>query len=227
MANIKQSELKKNIVSIPEVVAFLKQQIKKGNLAPGQRLVEADITRDTGASRSRVRAAFQQMAAEGLITIEEFRGAAVKRYTLEEVTHLYMVRKVLEGLATHTITKAADPIVLRKIRDIQEKMNLSEKNHNNAEFARLNNEWHSTIVAASNNTYIIEFLDRLKIPIFRYLHNMFYEGSVVENANKEHKKITEAILSGDAGKAEKLMQKHIESALLKIERDNDETFTTI
>jgi DNA-binding GntR family transcriptional regulator len=214
----------KSVVSVPEVVNYLKNEIKQGNLVPGQRLVEADLTRATGASRSRVRSAFQQLVVEGLVTIEEYRGASVKRYTLDEVRHLYKVRQVLEGLAARTVAENGDQAVMKQIRELQKQMDACEKSRNNVEFARLNEEWHTTIAAGSGNHYLIEFLDRLKIPIFRYLLNMLYEGTVVPEANRDHKVISRAILSGDGDEAEKLMKRHIGDALFKLERDNDSAF---
>src|SRR5690349_10615787 len=68
-------------VTVREVIEWIRERIRRGRLVPGQRLVEADIIREVGASRSRVREALQRLATEGLVTIEEFRGASVKHFT--------------------------------------------------------------------------------------------------------------------------------------------------
>ena len=72
-----------------DVADGIRQRIRLGRYVPGQRLIEGDLIRETGASRSRVREALQRLAIEGLITIEEFRGASVKRITWDEVRQIY------------------------------------------------------------------------------------------------------------------------------------------
>ena len=65
------------------VADWVRERIRLGKLVPGQRLIEADMVRETGASRSKVREALQRLESEGLVTIEEFRGASVKRLGIE------------------------------------------------------------------------------------------------------------------------------------------------
>ena len=81
------------------VADWVRERIRLGKLVPGQRLVEADMVRDTGASRSKVREALQRLESEGLVTIEEFRGASVRRLGIDEVRQIYQTRMALEGLA--------------------------------------------------------------------------------------------------------------------------------
>ena len=66
-----------------EVAGWVRNRIRNGRFSPGQRLVEVDIIRQTGASRSKVREALQRLEGEGLVQIEEFRGASVKSTGLD------------------------------------------------------------------------------------------------------------------------------------------------
>src|SRR5690349_21951023 len=86
-------------LSVSAVVEWIRDRIRRGRLVPGQRLVEADIMREVSASRSRVREALQRLSAEGLVTIEEFRGASVKQFSRDEIRQIYRARMALEGLA--------------------------------------------------------------------------------------------------------------------------------
>src|SRR5688572_29410348 len=76
-----------------EVMDWIRERIRRGRFVPGQRLVEADIMRELpAATRSRVREALQRLESEGLVTIEEFRGASVKRFTHEDLRQMYRAR---------------------------------------------------------------------------------------------------------------------------------------
>src|SRR5512139_3432114 len=90
------------------VVDWVREHIRHGRLVPGQRLVEADIVAATGASRSKVREALRRLESEGLLTIEEFRGASVKRLGPDEVRQIYQTRMALEGLAARECALRAD-----------------------------------------------------------------------------------------------------------------------
>ena len=90
------------------VVDWVREHIRHGRLVPGQRLVEADIVAATGASRGKVREALRRLESEGLLTIEEFRGASVKRLGRDEVRQIYQARMALEGLAARECALRAD-----------------------------------------------------------------------------------------------------------------------
>src|SRR5690348_17337424 len=90
-----------------EIANWIRSQIRGQRLVPGQRLVEVDIIRQTGGSRFKVREAFQRLAAEGLVEIEEFRGASVRNATMDEVRQLYTARGALEGLCAADFTRKA------------------------------------------------------------------------------------------------------------------------
>ncbi|HTM96992.1 MAG TPA: GntR family transcriptional regulator [Croceibacterium sp.] len=192
---------------------WLRERIRLGIFVPGQRLVEADITRDTGAPRSRVREALRRLETEGLIEIEEFRGASVKRITWDEVRQIYRARMALEGLAAREFALADDPERKRQLAEIQEEMNRWESTGDHDRFARLNGDWHRLIVAGSGNEYVGAFLERLVIPVYRLLFSTFYNTTRIDGANADHRRITQAICDGNPDEAEAAMRQHIDNGL--------------
>eukprot|EP01035_Chromulina_nebulosa_P039020 gene39020-52718_t len=94
-ATTSRSDARRDVTSA-DVAAWLRDRIRLGRVAPGQRLIEADVVRDTGASRGRVREALQRLETEGLIVIEEFRGASVRSFTPDETRQIYRARMALE-----------------------------------------------------------------------------------------------------------------------------------
>ena len=201
-------------VAATEVMDWIRERIRRGSFVPGQRLVEADIMRELPtATRSRVREALQRLASEGLVTIEEFRGASVKRFTHDDLRQMYRARMALEGMAAADFAAADKPDLKRRLQKIQTELNGIENSVDHERFARLNEEWHRLIIEGSGNEFIRMFLERLRIPIYRLLIATFYSARRIDNANAGHRKITEAIVNGRAKDAERLMREHIAEGL--------------
>ena len=73
--------------------------IEKGRFVPGQRIIEADLTRELKVSRGPVREAFKRLAGEGVLVLSKHRGAFIRAQTREEVLNMMSVLEVLSGLA--------------------------------------------------------------------------------------------------------------------------------
>ena len=80
------------------VVERVRDAILTGELSPGQRLVEAELTERFATSRGTVRQALLHLEGLGLVTRERNRGARVRAITLEEAVEVTEARAVLEGL---------------------------------------------------------------------------------------------------------------------------------
>lgn len=210
---IKKSAGAPRAVGVADIVTWIRERIRSGRFVPGQRLVEADIVRELGASRSRVREALKRLAAEGVVAIEEFKGASVRHLTRDEIVQLYRARMALEGLAAGDCAGNATADIKQRLAKLQKELNALEHSGNHERFARLNDEWHRLIVEGSGNAYIQSFVERLRIPVYRLLFSTFYSAGRIDNANADHRLITRAIVAGRAKEAEKLMRQHIADAL--------------
>jgi DNA-binding GntR family transcriptional regulator len=218
----KPSAARAEPITVVGVVEWIRERIRRGRFVPGQRLIEADIMRELPASRSRVREALQRLATEGLVTIEEFRGASVKHFTHDELTQMYRARMALEGLAAGDFAAAAEPELKRRLVRIQNELNEIEGSADHERFARLNDEWHRLIIEGSGNQFVRMFVERLRVPIYRLLFSTFYNARRIDKANAGHRRITDAIVQGKAKDAERLMRDHIEegmNALAELESD--------
>jgi len=82
-----------------QVLDNLRQAIIERHLAPGQRLIERELVELTGVSRTSIREALRELAAEGLVTAIPNRGTIVASVTADEARQLFEVRSALEALA--------------------------------------------------------------------------------------------------------------------------------
>ncbi len=196
-------------VKASDVVALLREQIRLGRLVPRQRLVEADIVQETGASRSKVREALRRLESEGLVSIEEFRGASVRHLSMDEVHQIYKARMALEGMAAAEFALSDNSKLKKQLQKLQTGMNSLERTGRHDQFAQLNDAWHATIIEGSGNHYADQFLKQLSVPVYRLLFTTFYSSQRIDRANADHKVITRAIVEGRGADAEQAMRNHI------------------
>lgn len=82
-----------------QVIDKLRRAIIAGEFKAGQRLIERELVEKTGVSRTSIREALIELAAEGLVTTTPNKGTAVAKLSGSEIRDLYEVRSALEGLA--------------------------------------------------------------------------------------------------------------------------------
>ncbi|MEK8052720.1 GntR family transcriptional regulator [Ideonella sp. DXS22W] len=200
--------------AIDAVVSHVKQQIKLGALTAGHRLVEAEIVAATGASRAHVRDALKQLATEGFVQIEEFKGASIRRLSRAEVIEMYQLRELLEGfairLAAQSTWTAADKAELRALQAALDK---AERALQQDHFRQLNDDYHNLIRRVANHQLALEVLERLRLPLLLAQFHRFFDSKALKSANADHRQMTTALLAGDAATAEKVMRRHVTDSL--------------
>ncbi|MES2604689.1 MAG: GntR family transcriptional regulator [Pseudomonadota bacterium] len=192
-----------------DVAELLREKIRVGRLVPGQRLVEADIVKETQASRGKVREALRRLETEGLVSIEEFRGASVRQLSMDEVHQIYKARMALESMAAGEFARRDDSKPKKQLQKLQTAMNALERTGDHGRFAQLNDAWHALIIDGSGNRYAAQFLRQLTVPVYRLLFSSFYNAQRIDHANADHKIITKAIVEGRVEDAERAMRNHI------------------
>jgi DNA-binding GntR family transcriptional regulator len=90
-----------------QVSDLLRREIVEMRLRPGQRLVERELIERIGVSRTTIREALRQLAAEGLVTTIPQKGAIVAIPSPKEAAEVYEVRALLEGLAAREFARYA------------------------------------------------------------------------------------------------------------------------
>lgn len=95
-------------VPVRELAAdALRQAIIRGDLLPGERLVEPELAKRMGVSRPSIREALSQLAAEKLVTIVPNKGPSVANITWKEAQDIYHVRSLMEGEAAYLFAGCA------------------------------------------------------------------------------------------------------------------------
>jgi len=90
-----------------QVKEVLLERILRGELKPGDRLVETRIAQELGTSQAPVREALRDLELANLVESEPFRGSRVRHVSDEELLQTFPVRAVLEELAAKGAARTA------------------------------------------------------------------------------------------------------------------------
>ena len=194
-----------------EIADWIRSQIRAARFVPGQRLVEVDLIRQTRGSRFKVREALQRLAAEGLVEIEEFRGASVREASMEEVRQLYRARAALEGICAGDFARLATDAERAALLALAEEMEACVESGTREQFGQLNARWHTLIMQVTGNAVIEGLVKRLNTPVHHLLFETFYRGDRLREAVADHRVIVDAVMARDAPAAEAAMRQHIEN----------------
>lgn len=99
-----------------QVLVALRTAILDFKLKPGQRLVERELIEQLGVSRTSIREALRELAAEGLVTVVPQRGAIVSTPTRTDAIDLYEVRAALESLVVQRFVERANDSQVERLQ---------------------------------------------------------------------------------------------------------------
>jgi len=191
----------------------LRLAIYHGELAPGQRLVEAEVAGRYDASRAAVREALALLSNEGLVVRERNRGARVRPVSIEEAIEIFEARAVLEGLCA---AKAATVLTARERRDLKalsSPMAEAVRRNDIIVYNQTSLQVHTKIQEIAKQVTVGGMLDRLRYQSVRYqFHVALLPGRPAQGL-KEHLAIIEAVCARDPAAAEAAMRDHLFSII--------------
>lgn len=141
------------------VYGIVRERILNGVYGPGYRVVIDVLAEEFAVSALPVREAIRRLEAEGLIIYRPNAGAQVAPADPAMYEEQLTVLAVLEGFATGLAAPLLQPSDLAELRRINKEMAEAMERLDALTFGRLNNAFHSYIVARCNNQAIIGLLE--------------------------------------------------------------------
>lgn len=198
--------------SLPNRLAdWLREEILAGGLAPGARLVEAELVLRSGTSRVTLREALRILAQEGLLDLSPHRGASVRRLSNQELHELFGVRAAIEAFAAGAAARRRDPGVMEHLQVLARRMRQAVTKGDMAGYGRLAAEFHETLVAAGDNAILTDMYGQIRARLRRYQAAMSRLPKLPQTSIAEHDAILAAIAKGDAAAAMALTNAHLDS----------------
>ena len=227
-AEAEQAAARAEMTSPERVVDAILRAIRAGTYVPGQRLIEADLTRDYQVSRGPVREALKRLAAEGVLTLTRHRGAYVRALSRAEVHDSLMVLEVLVGLMAKLAAKhiGVDDHAAR-MRAAFQRLLAFKSDGGTAAFLDERRSFYDTILQIGGNHELLRMLPLMQIHLLRMQFQAYITPRDREKQFAEYQTITETILSGDGVRAEKVAALHVRRTRLSLMRLPDEAFPTL
>jgi DNA-binding GntR family transcriptional regulator len=191
----------------------LRTAIYRGELAPGQRLVETELAGRYGTSRGAVREALALLSNEGLVSREKNRGAWVRPVSLAEAIEITETRAVLEGLCAAKAAAAMTAQDARELRTIGQQLADAVQNGDVVGYNTTSQLVHTRIRELAGQQTAAAILERLRYQSVRYqFHVSLLPGRMAQGL-QEHLAIIDAVTDLDPDRAERVMRAHLLSVI--------------
>jgi DNA-binding GntR family transcriptional regulator len=198
-----------------QVYRILRDAIESGELAAGQSLPEIALVEKTGFSRTPVREALRQLAADGLVDIEPRRAPTVSRITVQGARDLFAFRRLVESAAVASLAGVVQKNEKAKssVADLLGEFSVLAKQTTAPDFITnfyaLAARFDELVVSFTPNHYISDSITALKPHLTRVRRISKTDLTRLPQSIAEHIEMSEAILAGDAERAASVLAAHL------------------
>ncbi len=194
----------------------LRGAILKGELKPGERLMEIQLANKLGVSRTPVREAIHKLDQEGLVLMIPRKGAEVADITEKSLRDVLDVRKALEELAVKRACEKITKEEITELRNAGEAFETALAGKDVVEIAEADVQFHDVIYKATDNQKLISLLNNLSEQMYRYRVEYLKDERVFPRLAQEHEQIVDLIARRDPEEAAKVMCEHIDNQIKSI-----------
>ncbi|MGE0798125.1 MAG: GntR family transcriptional regulator [Lautropia sp.] len=179
-------------------LAFTRLQtaIQAGMLTPNQRLVERDLEKLLGLSRTPIREALRELEKIGLIEHHAKRGAVVRDAGPKEIIEVFEVRLSLERLA-FDLMRPFSVGEMRALKGTHRRLATAVRERNAGLMVRLNDEFHDLIIAVADSAFLSAQLSQLRQRTYLIRHRSWENQVRVEKFVSEHAEIVKLLEDED------------------------------
>lgn len=187
----------------------LKEQIISRELLPNQRIVELEICKSLGVSRTPLREALRRLEAEGLINYIKNRGAVVSYLTPQEIYERFIYFSNLLSYASSLSVAHLSKRQIDELRMYDEKMLSVSQIKDRIQWVAYNQSFHIILLSGCPNHYLLSQLTKEGERLWRYWAAAFNMVFDLDEYHNEHKEIISVAQAKDAIRIYSLLYSHI------------------
>ena len=193
------------------VFQTLRQAILKGELQPGERLMEIKLADTLGVSRTPIREAIRKLELEGLVVMIPRKGAAVANITEKDTKDVLEVRRTLEMFAVEVACERITEEQLNCLKEAAKAFEAAKGSMDLIRIAETDIKFHEIIYEATQNERLVQMLNNLRENMYRYRIEYLKDSNYYDGLVAEHQVILNAIETGNKEKARISMRDHIDN----------------
>lgn len=189
----------------------LRKAILKGELAPGERLMEKQLAEKMGVSRTPIREAIRKLELEGLVIMVPRKGAEVAMITEQDIKDVLEVRASLESLAVRLACTKMAKEDINDLLKVNKAFTDAAREKDVETVIQKDVEFHDVIYHATGNEKLIQIINNLREQIYRFRVEYIRQMDDFSGLVNEHEEIVNAIVERDSDVAKDIAIKHIEN----------------
>ncbi len=204
----------------------LRRAILRGELVPGQRLMEIRLADQMGVSRTPVREAIRKLELEGLVVMVPRKGAEVAHISGKNLRDVLEVRRALEELAGELACERMSAEDFKKLEQANHKFASVLDSDDITVLGQADEEFHGLIYQATDNDRLVQMVNHLREQMYRYRIEHLKNKSQRTILLQEHQDIMRALAARDVEAVRRAIRAHInkqEAQIAKMikEQSND------
>jgi DNA-binding GntR family transcriptional regulator len=190
--------------SLPEIVADrIDHAIRVGELKPGDRIVELQLSRKLGVSRAPLREALKALAAGGLVETRRNRGSYIRSVGYEDAIDMVALRANLEGFAARIVASTLTEEMLADLARRTREMEVVGLSGDAVRYRELDWQFHEHLCALSRNEYVLAAWQRISSLVWLFLLSHPDHAHAVPRVVNHHEMMLSALASRDPDRAER------------------------
>ncbi len=194
----------------------LRQAILRGELKPGERLMEIKLANKLGVSRTPIREAIRKLELEGLVLMIPRKGAEVAEITEKSLRDVLEVRKALEELAVQLACDRMTKEGILELRKAAKEFEASLDSEDVTKIAEADVAFHDIICQSTDNQKLVQLVNNFREQMYRYRVEYLKRKECYPQLLREHEAIIEAIESSSRETASEIMGQHIENQVTAV-----------
>lgn len=194
----------------------LREAILRGELKPGERLMELQLASQLGVSRTPIREAIRMLEQEGLAVTMPRKGAEVAKMTLKGMEDVLEIRAALDELASQLACERMTEEQLIRLEERKNAFEKSLKTGNVKAIAEADVNFHDVIYEATGNPKLVNMLNNLREQIYRYRVEYLKDADNYPTLIKEHEAIYQALVQRNKGAAREAIGEHVENQAIAV-----------
>jgi DNA-binding GntR family transcriptional regulator len=205
---------------------YIQRKVASGELGGGQAISELSLAAELGISRTPIREAIAQLAAEGILEQSPNRKAVVVKLVRQDIIELYELREALEvyavGKAARQPVRQVDLEKLQSLTDavlsLKEELEQSGKSELDEEqmhrFVAADLGFHTVLMRLATNARILKVVNETRIMIRIFgIRRQGHTGRLLEDIHHRHSEVVRAIADQDPERAMRAISEHIQVSL--------------
>lgn len=193
------------------VFKTLRQAILRGELKPGERLMEIHLANRLGVSRTPIREAIRKLELEGLVNMVPRKGAEVANITEKSLKDVLEVRRALDALSIELACDRITEEAMEALREAKVAFEDATKTGDTAVIAKRDVEFHDIIIAAAGNERLTAMINNLAEQMYRYRFEYIKDAKNHQRIIEEHNMIFMSLSKKDKAAAANAVITHIDS----------------